>query len=1424
MCAALLCGCSGGGNPVLPGEELPPELTSGTGDAQTGHAGAGTGNHIPLGVYRLSYDAESGTIEVIPDRELLGHLNVTGFLQPPKCSDCLILKLVGVDPVERILHLRVVLKNPFPDVSGYDPRFILDAAVDGYALTNPNTDKADGYTELWDIQGESRNPFIAFAKDQTQREAGPLTTHEHFIDLHYPGSLNVDDLLITIDACFPDNCPEPFEIADVQLGTNKIPENGSTDISCLVHSWSGDIDKVTARIEAEGNPDPVYSVDLENTTGDLYEGTIDLAGSSVPPGHYELWLKAVSVAEPTISMWHVRELHVVTVPGGWNGWAYTWGGIDLDRSYGVAVDDSGNVYVTGRFNNTVEFDPDGGDPHTSNGGSDVFLSKFDSSGNFEWARTWGGSEWDCGYEVAADGAGNVFVTGEFRGTVDFDPDGDIDEHTSNGWPDVFLSKFDSSGNFEWARTWGGSWVDLGFGVAVDGSGNVYVTGFFWYTVDFDPGGGWDYHTSNGQEDVFLSKFDSSGNFQWALTWGGTIHGDYDRGQGVAVDGSGNVYVTGKYMGTVDFDPGDGWDYHYSNGQEENAFLSKFDSSGNFAWARTWGGLYSDQGYGVAVDGSGNAYVTGYFQDTVDFNPGGGDPHTSNGFPDVFLTKFDSSGNFQWARTWGGSWHDYGRGVAADGSGNVYVTGYFMDTVDFDPGGGDPHTSNGQLDIFLSKFDSSGNFEWAQTWGGLSADVGYGVSADGSGNVYVTGHFEETVDFDPSEEGTEYHTSYGWYDDVFLSRLPADGAPSPFCPPDSNDTCPGDQLDPQDSVTGACLDVYDNQDWYFFYCPFGIEFGSVDLHVTGGNADLYVYRAACPDDPLTDWWRRSISSGSGENEHVSLPESDEALYYILVEHFGNTGKVDYDLVLNVVEQEPSCPDDENDMCVDAELIPAITVFDGCVGQDDSEDWYKLDCDRAISGGTILFHCKGPGIANMFVYTGPCDNQTKIYLPHPAGQEYQIFDLPHMPAECYIRIVHEGSPSPQVEYTLEVVAEVVPHAKWTFLVYLAEEENIQECARDDVNEMEEAGSSAGDLNVVLLWGETGNPTLDRACYVERDPSGYNNQIVSPPVNDCGAIDPNGDLQMDDAEQLENFLRWAMLYYPADKYALVLWGHSDGVPFLPPEGGGPINVPPGDGGIENSWGVLLDIWEMEQACSNVLDEHPEVEKLDVIAFHSCQLEWLETAYCLRGVTRALVGSELYALMGPHDYGFSYGELLDDLSSNASSWDHENLSEEMVSNYLDHVDWGYSMAAVRCDTNLDLVISFLDIFATELKDCLSDYRQQIEEDRTACGDWARDCTEPFAKDLGYFAEIVSQDSLLPQTLRDFATELRSAIDGAVIAHGHNGYIPFSPCPYSETGMLIWFPDNYDDSSNLLRRQAYEELGFTETLWDEFLTAFDPN
>jgi len=308
-------------------------------------------------------------------------------------------------------------------------------------------------------------------------------------------------------------------------------------------------------------------------------------------------------------------------------WVRAWGPCS---GSGMDVDNSGNVFVTGGFYEAVDFNPDPVEENWlyPEGEVDAFVLRMDNGGDYHWAENWGTA---CGYDIAGDESGSLYVTGLFEEKVDFNPGDGIEEHTSNGDYDVFLSKLDDSGDFQWARTWGSDnegREDLGKGVAVDIAGNIYVTGQFWESADFDPGPGEETLIAATLEyDVFVSKFDSSGGFVWARNWGGIspyVGPVQNIGYDVAVDAIGDVYVTGEVMGTCDFDPGPGVDEQECDPYDA-PFLSKFTSTGTYLWARNWGHGW---GFGVASDAGGNIHMCGFAcglgGDDVDMDAGEGE--------------------------------------------------------------------------------------------------------------------------------------------------------------------------------------------------------------------------------------------------------------------------------------------------------------------------------------------------------------------------------------------------------------------------------------------------------------------------------------------------------------------------------------------------------------------------------------------------------------------------------------------------------------------------------------------------------------------------------------------------------------------------------------------------------------------------------
>jgi hypothetical protein len=377
-------------------------------------------------------------------------------------------------------------------------------------------------------------------------------------------------------------------------------------------------------------------------------------------------------------------------PTGKYLWGIDFGGQDRDLASAVAVDPSNNIYITGQFDNNEDFDfgPEI-DNHLSKGSTDVFITKYDQDGNYVWTRTFGGSYQDRGNGISFDPSGKLYVTGTYKGTVDFDPGPGVDEHTSFANNDSFLVKFDPNGDYLWGRGWGGFSTeyeyDSGFAVVPNGTDSVYVTGNIESDTDLDPGPGEDIHTGPAG---YLSKFDSMGNYDWGATWD-------SQGIALAVDNSGNAIVTGRDGGII---------------------LRKYSPFGTLIWDKPFGGndgpFAQDHGFGIDVDSSNNVFITGIFFGTRDFDPGAGVfEATSKGVSDFFVLSLDSDGDFRWLNTIGGPAQDYGRGLSVDNEGFPVVCGWYTYSFDFDPGEGENILGfDGGIDAFVIKVPPDGNWE------------------------------------------------------------------------------------------------------------------------------------------------------------------------------------------------------------------------------------------------------------------------------------------------------------------------------------------------------------------------------------------------------------------------------------------------------------------------------------------------------------------------------------------------------------------------------------------------------------------------------------------------------------------------------------------------------------------------------------------
>ena len=450
------------------------------------------------------------------------------------------------------------------------------------------------------------------------------------------------------------------------------------------------------------------------------------------------------------------------------------GGTDYDLGRSIATDASGNAYVTGYFRGTVDFDPSANTANLSSSGSasDVFLAKYNSYGDYVYAIRFGGGNADESYSVTVDSIGNTYVIGDFYGTVDFDPSAQTANLTSSGQSDIFLAKYDPLGNYLNAINLGGNSFDKGRSVTIDGSGNVYITGSFAGTADFDPSSNTAFLSShNGNYDIFLAKYDASLNYIYAFNLVGTSN---EGGWAVAVDDSDNVYIVGDMLGSVDFDPSIDTALRTPNGFGD-MFLAKYDALGNYVYAVALNGHNTDAVFAVAVDGYGSAYITGRFSGIVDFDPSSSAAFlvSSNNSDDIFLAKYNASGDYEFAFKLGhptSSADDVGRSVAVDDNNNVYLTGTFKASLDFDPSGDTAMLNSNDGIIFIASYDSYGNYISAVNVGSYSDNEAFSMSLDNMDNLYITGYlgrFSASADFDPSPN-TSILTTNG-FNDIFIAK-------------------------------------------------------------------------------------------------------------------------------------------------------------------------------------------------------------------------------------------------------------------------------------------------------------------------------------------------------------------------------------------------------------------------------------------------------------------------------------------------------------------------------------------------------------------------------------------------------------------------------------------------------------------------------
>ena len=461
--------------------------------------------------------------------------------------------------------------------------------------------------------------------------------------------------------------------------------------------------------------------------------------------------------------------------------------IPNDLGQAIAVDALGNSYVTGQFRNTATFGP--GETNqtilTAAGASqEIFIAKYNSSGALQWAKRISTAEGQ-GLGIGLDGSSNVYVTGYFNLSGTFAP-GEANELilTPFGVKDIFIAKYDTNGNFQWAKQAGSTFSDQAEGIAVDLLGNSYVTGRFGDVARFGSGEAnqTDLTAPGLAEDIFVAKYNSSGLLQWAKRAGGT---STDQGLAIAIDGVGNSYVTGIFSLTATFAPGEGNQTLLTApvGGNTDIFIAKYNTNGALQWAKRAGGLEHDRGVAVAVDSAGNPHVTGTIRGRAFFAPGEANEtfiDASGLSEEVFIAKYNTSGALFWAIAAG---QGFGEAITLDLFGNSYITG--------------------TAGVFAVKYNANAAVPWSTTFaGGAGSARGFGIGLDGSGNVLVTGQFTNTVIFGQGEATQTSLVSAG-SNDIFVAKF-ASGPILVSCPTDLlqnaiNLAAPGQTI----SVAGTC---------------------------------------------------------------------------------------------------------------------------------------------------------------------------------------------------------------------------------------------------------------------------------------------------------------------------------------------------------------------------------------------------------------------------------------------------------------------------------------------------------------------------------------------------------------------------------------------------------------------------------------------
>jgi uncharacterized delta-60 repeat protein len=734
--------CSNGNSVVSPAVEN----TSGISQELPIASADGNSNRSLLAVYDAVIDPAAKTFTIEPSRDLAYHASVAGLY-----PNVLTITDYGWSPN---FWVDIKLTHPLPNsgIIVFDPRVIaILPANPGVSFNYPTLNcvgnnsvvlEPDGYTKLHDSIGGSipgnTNPFKAYFKDQPNRrwmDTGVTSETQRWqmnlsgmpIPMQYKLVVDVSTNYPQLPTPGADNASEPVEI-EATVGHGLTQLGGDAEITVALLDWQGRMGVGGVQIEAP----------------DLFNGTVSLAYSEPGPNPHE-YIYTGTIANSLLAP-----------AGEYKMLVAAW-----DQKTGIYIYDEFTVQV-------------------------IYLSM---QGNLIWAKRAGGESRNYGdarsIAITSLSDNSTVITGYFQGEAVFglDEPNETVLNAPGGDTDICIARYNPDGTLLWVKNAGGPDDDYGQAITTLSDDSIVVTGYFDDTAIFgrgEPnetaltttGGLWDW-------DIFIARYNPDGSLLWAKRAGG-IGSDGDRGYGITTLSDNSVVITGKFLGSATFGPGEPNETILNTNVYDEIFIARYNSNGMLLWAKRAGGSDDDCGYAVTALSFDSVVVTGYFQGTATFGQDELNETVlwSTGDSDIFIARYNYAGMLEWAKGVGGGGNfsdNFGKAITALSDNSTIVTGGFTYTATF--GAGEPNQttlhSAGAKDFFFARYNPDGTLEWAKRVGGDSQDFGSGITTRSDDSIVVTGVFWTAATFGPGEPNQTTLSTYG-QSDIFIAEYNSNG--------------------------------------------------------------------------------------------------------------------------------------------------------------------------------------------------------------------------------------------------------------------------------------------------------------------------------------------------------------------------------------------------------------------------------------------------------------------------------------------------------------------------------------------------------------------------------------------------------------------------------------------------------------------------